>query len=384
MNNTAKLAILVGILLLLVLIFAPIALGLALLANQSGKSDQCATNGASVSVSGGGSGQDKQGKVETDPNAPSAKKGFDVGKPNAQGVPENLIPIYQQAAETMKISTGGGYTGATVLAGVNSQETSFGSNLNVSSAGANGWMQFMPKTWEGIRRDGDGDGIANPYNPYDAIYSAARYLKTEGAPGNWRKALFGYNHADWYVNAVLEKARKYNVPAGSGGGGSIGGSTSGGSTSSSADCPPDSAGTVDGNTQQLAQQILDNKNISFPLDGNSPNGSTRKVLQDVAAGGRFYATCPGGVKGKETDVNPGILKFLLEYAQTNKVGVNAITDKCHQSDLHPTGRAIDFECNAVPFDTALADKIAKKYGGQRNFETCAGHRHWHYQWGSNK
>jgi soluble lytic murein transglycosylase-like protein len=43
----------------------------------------------------------------------------------------------------------------------------------VSPAGAQGIAQFMPETWEQFGIDADGDGIADVWNPIDAIHSAA-------------------------------------------------------------------------------------------------------------------------------------------------------------------------------------------------------------------
>jgi Transglycosylase SLT domain len=93
-----------------------------------------------------------------------------------------------------------------VLAAINVIETNLGSNQNVSSAGAVGWMQFMPATWRMYGTDANGDGVADPYNPEDAIFSAARYLQAAGAETDIRRALFAYNHANWYVNQVLRIA----------------------------------------------------------------------------------------------------------------------------------------------------------------------------------
>ena len=56
----------------------------------------------------------------------------------------------------------------------------FGTNLNVSSAGAMGWMQFLPSSWETYGLDANGDGRKDPYNPVDAICAAAHYLKVAG------------------------------------------------------------------------------------------------------------------------------------------------------------------------------------------------------------
>jgi Transglycosylase SLT domain len=102
-----------------------------------------------------------------------------------------------------------------VLAAINKVETDFGRNLGPSSAGAIGWMQFMPSTWARWGVDANGDGVADPNNPVDAIFSAARYLAACGGQTNISAAIYCYNHADWYVNDVLGLAAMY----GRGGGG---------------------------------------------------------------------------------------------------------------------------------------------------------------------
>ncbi len=94
-----------------------------------------------------------------------------------------------------------------VLAAINEIETDYGRNLNVSYAGALGWMQFMPATWKAYGVDANGDGHKDPYNPVDAIFAAARYLKAAGADTDLRRAIFAYNHADWYVDSVMMRAQ---------------------------------------------------------------------------------------------------------------------------------------------------------------------------------
>ena len=94
-----------------------------------------------------------------------------------------------------------------VLAAINEIETDYGRNLNISSAGALGWMQFMPATWKAYGVDANRDGRKDPFNPVDAIFAAARYLKAAGAADDLRRAIFAYNHADWYVESVLMRAR---------------------------------------------------------------------------------------------------------------------------------------------------------------------------------
>jgi hypothetical protein len=122
-------------------------------------------------------------------------------------VPVFLLPIYQAAGIQYGVRW-------EVLAAINEIETDYGRNLNVSSAGAVGWMQFIPSTWRTYGVDANKDGRRDPYNPVDAIFAAARYLKAAGYEKNVRQAIFGYNHADWYVDSVMLRARLIaGVPA---------------------------------------------------------------------------------------------------------------------------------------------------------------------------
>jgi hypothetical protein len=114
-------------------------------------------------------------------------------------VPPGLLPIFQAAGTQYQVPW-------QVLAAINQMETDYGRNLSISSAGAMGWMQFMPQTWQLYAVDADGDGRPDPYSPADAIFTAARYLKAAGADHDIRAGIFAYNHADWYVNAVLLRA----------------------------------------------------------------------------------------------------------------------------------------------------------------------------------
>src|SRR3954447_22291136 len=115
-------------------------------------------------------------------------------------VPIFLLPVYQAAGIQYGIRW-------EILAGINEIESDYGRNLNVSSAGALGWMQFMPGTWKMYGVDANKDGVRDPYSPVDAIFAAARYLKAAGAEKDLRNAIFAYNHADWYVDSVLMRAR---------------------------------------------------------------------------------------------------------------------------------------------------------------------------------
>jgi len=134
-----------------------------------------------------------------------------IGVPNfvidSFEIPPFLLPIYQACGTEYGIPW-------QVLASINKIETAFGTNLNVSSAGAMGWMQFIPSSWEMYGLDANGDGRKDPYNPVDAICAAAHYLKVAGGRAHLYDAIFAYNHADWYVQEVLLYARAYGkLPA---------------------------------------------------------------------------------------------------------------------------------------------------------------------------
>ncbi|MGN6170294.1 MAG: lytic murein transglycosylase, partial [Solirubrobacteraceae bacterium] len=115
-------------------------------------------------------------------------------------VPPFLLPIYEAAGIEYDVPW-------QVLAAINQVETDFGRNLSVSSAGAVGWMQFLPSTWKQWGVDATGSGYADPYNPVDAIFAAARYLHAAGASKSLPKAIYAYNHAWWYVRSVLLRAK---------------------------------------------------------------------------------------------------------------------------------------------------------------------------------
>ena len=122
-------------------------------------------------------------------------------------VPVFLLPIYQAAGIEYGVRW-------EILAAINEIETDYGRNLNVSSAGALGWMQFIPSSWRAYGVDANKDGRKDPYNPVDAIFAAARYLKAAGYEQDVRRSIFAYNHADWYVDSVMLRARLIaGVPA---------------------------------------------------------------------------------------------------------------------------------------------------------------------------
>lgn len=108
---------------------------------------------------------------------------------------EDLLAYYREAEERFRVEW-------EVLAAVNYVESRFGRARSASPAGAQGPMQFLPETW---REYGMGGDIRDPH---DAILGAANFLSSGGAPRRYRRALYYYNHAWPYVDAVLLYARQ--------------------------------------------------------------------------------------------------------------------------------------------------------------------------------
>lgn len=161
--------------------------------------------------------------------APTVQSLFDIP------IPEEYIPIYMAAEEKYNVPW-------TLLAAHHRIETRFSTMQSlVSPAGAQGHMQFMPCTFVGWKHptckdlgkgeiapeelkslaaiekyggygiDANGDGIADPYDIEDAVFSAANYLSRYGAAtGDIENAIFNYNHSDKYVRDVLHFYHLYS------------------------------------------------------------------------------------------------------------------------------------------------------------------------------
>jgi murein DD-endopeptidase MepM/ murein hydrolase activator NlpD len=120
----------------------------------------------------------------------------------ASAIPPDYLRLYEEAGQMFGLDW-------VFLAAIGSIESGHGANMGPSSAGALGPMQFMPATWSAYGLDGNGDGRADVLDPADAIPGAARLLKASGAPADWPRAIFAYNHAGWYVQDVLAEAERY-------------------------------------------------------------------------------------------------------------------------------------------------------------------------------
>lgn len=93
-------------------------------------------------------------------------------------------------------------TAAGVHSGVNFAGCCAGS-MQISLAGGSS------STWARYRVDGNGDGTLDIYEPADSVLTAAHYLVAAGAPDDYHRAIFAYNHAEWYVSKVQRIAASY-------------------------------------------------------------------------------------------------------------------------------------------------------------------------------
>ncbi len=129
-------------------------------------------------------------------------------------IPARYLSLYREAAQRYGLDWA-------ILAGIGKVECDHGLDPDpsctqegaVNAAGAGGPAQFLASTWSTYGVDGDGDGRIDRWDPADAIYGMANYLRASGAPGNYRKAIFAYNHAGWYVTEVEHWASLYRGPA---------------------------------------------------------------------------------------------------------------------------------------------------------------------------
>jgi len=147
---------------------------------------------------------------------PDAGAGLAVGTTAAPAVGGDIPPLYlalyQQAAARYGLDW-------TILAGIGRVECDHGRDPSPSCtvegqlnyAGAGGPAQFLVSTWQRYGVSATGQGPPDMWNPADAIFSMANYLRAAGAPGNWNQAIYAYNHAWWYVADVLAWARRYRA-----------------------------------------------------------------------------------------------------------------------------------------------------------------------------
>jgi hypothetical protein len=130
-------------------------------------------------------------------------------------IPMLYLHLYEAAAAKYSLDW-------TVLAGIGRVECDNGEDPAPSCtvpgalnyAGAGGPAQFLVSTWQRYGVTPTGTGTPDMWNPADAIYSMANYLRASGAPRDYARAIYAYNHAWWYVDEVLVWARLYRASYG--------------------------------------------------------------------------------------------------------------------------------------------------------------------------
>ncbi len=132
-------------------------------------------------------------------------------------IPPAYLSLYMGAAQTCPGLPWGVLAGIGEVESDHGQSTAPGVHSGANFAGAEGPMQFEPATFAQYATDGDHDGQLSPYDPADAIYTAATMLCANGAASGTqagiRQAVFAYNHSQAYVRDVLSWAARYTVPA---------------------------------------------------------------------------------------------------------------------------------------------------------------------------
>lgn len=147
----------------------------------------------------------------------AATGGIQVSSPSQTAIaeiPVAYLALYEQAGVAFRIPW-------QLLAGIGKVECEHGQSPDpacsqeglTNSAGAGGPMQFLAGTWQTYGIDADGNGSADRWDPVDAVFSAANYLRASGAPDNIPAAIYAYNHSQAYVNEVLGWATLYQEQA---------------------------------------------------------------------------------------------------------------------------------------------------------------------------
>jgi hypothetical protein len=152
--------------------------------------------------------------VTASPWREGGDESFGVSARAQAQIPARYLSLYRQAAQRYGLDWA-------ILAGIGKVECDHGRDPDpsctkegsVNSAGAGGPAQFLASTWSEYGVDGDGDGRIDRWDPADAIFGMANYLRAAGAPSDYRKAIFAYNHAGWYVAEVEHWASLYRGPA---------------------------------------------------------------------------------------------------------------------------------------------------------------------------
>jgi cell wall-associated NlpC family hydrolase len=128
-------------------------------------------------------------------------------------IPAAMLTLYQQAAATCPGLPWTIVAAIGTIESDNGQSNLPGVHSGANSAGAEGPMQFLPRTFAAYDEPVPAGGAdpPSPYDPTDAVYAAARLLCADGGSGgaDLSGAVYAYNHSASYVAQVLALAQTY-------------------------------------------------------------------------------------------------------------------------------------------------------------------------------
>ncbi|MBL1076129.1 lytic murein transglycosylase [Nocardia sp. 2] len=167
------------------------------------------------------------------------------GGTGALGIPEIVLAAYRNAELALESSTPGCGLTWNLLAGIGRIESAHASSGRTDAAGttiqpiygpaldgtlpgneiirasdggyvrAVGPMQFLPSTWVHYAADGNGDGVSDPNNVFDAALAAGKYLCSGGLDlrdsQQQLKAVLRYNNSMSYAAQVLSWSNAYKT-----------------------------------------------------------------------------------------------------------------------------------------------------------------------------
>ncbi len=270
------------------------------------------------------------GTGPSDPAGQQGGLGFELpppATPRLHSLTSPALPIPANIKASYVAAAGRYHLPWTLLAGIGMAETAHGRNTTTSPAGARGLMQFLPATWTVHGVDGNADGRADIDNDADSAMSAANYLTASGVASGGvdgvRRAIFSYNHADWYVNDVLYYAGAY-------GGGIVPGDPS--------DCGPGGNGNPnlppidDQKTKTMLAWAHSHLGDPYTLGANGPHAwdcssFTQAAYAQIgisiprtAGAQRDWLAHGNGLRVPYGQEQPGDLVFTDTYLGPNQIG----------------------------------------------------------------
>ncbi len=130
-----------------------------------------------------------------------------------QSIPKDRRPAREQFEKKANHRTRWAYDQLKAFLNYSQREAIDPVQIRGSYAGALGVAQFIPTSIMAYARDGNNDGRVDLFDHADAIASIANFLKRFGWRENIRpedayRVIHNYNRSSYYVNTVLEIAKK--------------------------------------------------------------------------------------------------------------------------------------------------------------------------------